>query len=144
MATRDLGRLAKHVKAHRLELYPSRLAAAQAAGVSKDTWQRVEEGEPVRESTYVKIDRALGWAAGSCFLVAEGGSPVFIDTSDARPSTAAPSAPQGKVNADAVRRAAFEAARAKLPPGTAIGDIDAFADELVEALRRSGDIEDGA
>ena len=34
---RDLARLAKAVKARRLEVHPSRLAAAKAAGVSKDT-----------------------------------------------------------------------------------------------------------
>ena len=64
MATRDPGRLAKHVKAHRMELFTSRKAAADSAGVSKDTWQRVEEGLEVRETTYVKIDKALGWASG--------------------------------------------------------------------------------
>lgn len=79
MATRDLDRLAKHVKAHRLELYTSRDAAAAAAGMTKDTWQRVEEGRPVRESSYAKVDRALGWATGSCVSIAEGGEPVLMN-----------------------------------------------------------------
>lgn len=125
-----------------MELFTSRKAAADLAGVSKDTWQRVEEGLEVRETTYVKIDRALGWASGSCLIVAEGGSPVFVDGRGSDSSDSSPPAPQ-KLSADAVRRAAFDAARAKMP-GAPIGDIDAFADELVDVLRRTGEIEDGS
>lgn len=135
MATRDLGRLAKHVKAHRLELYVSRLAAARAAGISKDTWQRVEEADEVRESTYAKVDKALGWAIGSCLAIAEGGAPVLADDrgADAGAERLSP------IDPDVVRRAAFEAARSKLPLAP-IGDIDAFSDELVEVLRRLGEV----
>jgi DNA-binding XRE family transcriptional regulator len=142
MATRDLDRLAKNVKAHRMEYFASRKAAADTAGISKDTWQRVEEGAEVRESTYAKIDKALGWATGSCLAIAEGGNPVFVQPAAGGSSaTAAPT--YQRLTADAVRRAAFEAARAKMPAAP-IGDIDAFSDELVEVLRRTGDIEDTA
>ncbi|MFM9629439.1 hypothetical protein ACKI10_17650 [Streptomyces galilaeus] len=139
MATRDLSRLAKQVKAHRWELFTSRKAAADSAGVSKDTWQRVEEGLEVRETTYAKIDKALGWASGSCIAISEGGNPVFVDSSKAG-GASAPAAQQ-KLTVEAVRRAAFEAARAKMPAAP-IGDIDAFSEELVEVLRRTGDIGD--
>lgn len=140
MTTRDLGRLAKRVKAHRLELYRSRLVAAQAAGVSKDTWRRVEEAEEVREASYAKIDKALGWAIGSCVAITEGSEPVLVD----EPGSTAPIAPASarQLSAEEVRRAAFEAARAKLT-STPIGDIDAFSDELVEILRRVGAVQDG-
>ncbi|MGW5616200.1 hypothetical protein [Streptomyces sp. NPDC003877] len=134
MATRDLDRLAKYVKAHRMELFTSRKAAADTAGISKDTWQRVEEGAYVREVTYAKIDRALGWATGSCIAIAEGGEPALIDQAAGRTPTAPAQRP---LTAEELRRAAFEAARAKLP-NAPIGDIDAFGDELVEVLRRAG------
>ncbi|MBX9392209.1 helix-turn-helix domain-containing protein [Streptomyces sp. TRM72054] len=137
---RDLQRLAQRVKAHRLELYPSRLAAAQAAGVSKDTWQKVEEGQKVRESSYGKIARSLGWTTHSCVAIAEGGEPVLADANGRSPSGAPAAKP---LSPEAVRRAAFEAARAKLP-NMPIGDIDAFSDELVENLRRAGSVADGA
>ena len=140
MTTRDLGRLAHHVKRHRLELYPSRLAAAQAAGISKDTWQKVEDGEPVRESTYAKIDRALHWAVGSCIAVAEGGTPALVSLAEATASAESPDE-RRQLSADEVRQAAFEAARAKLPTAP-IGDIDAFSDALVEILRRAGSVAD--
>ncbi|NUS22735.1 MAG: helix-turn-helix domain-containing protein [Streptomyces sp.] len=140
MATRDLERLAKRVKAHRLELYPSRLAAARAAGISKDTWQRVEEGLEVREGTYAAIDKALGWATGSCMVIADGYEPVLADDAGA-PAGAASAAP-GTLGVEELRRAAFEAAR-KTMPGAPIGDIDSFSDELVEVLRRTGRVKDG-
>lgn len=139
MATRDLGRLAERVKAHRLALYPSRLAAARAAGVSKDTWQRVEEGVPdVRDTSYAKIDTALGWAIGGCIAIAEGGEPVLID----RPGSNTPtSAPTATIDPETLRRAAFEAARSKLPAAS-IGDVDDFSDELVDVLRKAGFVTD--
>ena len=141
MATpRDLDRLAKRVKAHRLELYRSRLAAAAAVEISKDTWKRVEEGLNVQEGTYAKIDKALGWATGSCLSIAEGFEPVLADS----PDTATPGAPAASplMTADALKQAAFEAARRKLP-NAPIGDIDAFGDELVEVLRKAGQIKNG-
>ncbi|MFF8716218.1 helix-turn-helix domain-containing protein [Streptomyces sp. NPDC015184] len=136
MGTRDLGRLASRVKAHRLELYPSRVAAAGAVGISKDTWRRVEEGLDVRESTYAKIDRALGWATGSCVAIADGGDPVLVDVLPGGQSVS--SGPTGaSLSPEVVREAAFEAARRTMPTA-AIGDLDAFSEELVEVLRKGG------
>lgn len=135
MATRDLDRLAKRVKAHRLELFPSRLAAARAAGISKDTWQRVEDGEEVRESTYAKIDKVLGWAVGSCILITTGGEPVLA----AESSASAAAAP--RLSEEDVREAAYKAAMAKLPDAP-IGAVREFADELVKVLRGTGGVKD--
>lgn len=137
MPTRDLDRLARQVKAHRLETYPSRLAAANAAGISKDTWRRVEEAEEVRDATYIKVDRALGWATGSCILIAEGGGPVL-----GGPAGEVSAAPE-PLSVEKIRDAAFAAATRKLP-AAAIGDVQAFVDELVKALRRTDGPEEGA
>ncbi|PZT70144.1 hypothetical protein DN402_31435 [Streptomyces sp. SW4] len=116
MATRDLDRLAKSVKAHRLQQYPSRDAAAEAAGITRNTWKKVEEGQEVRESTYVKVDKALGWGIGSCVAITEGGNPVLT-----APGDDLTPAPPATLTAEAARQAAFEAARAKLPASTPIG-----------------------
>lgn len=138
MATRDLDRLAKSVKAHRLQQFPSRDAAAEAAGITRNTWKRVEEGMEVRESTYAKVDKALGWSIGSCLAIAAGGNPVLVDGG---PAAEAPEPVRRMTEAEA-RQAVFEAARAKMPSSTPIGDIDAFSDELVEVLRRAGVVRD--
>ncbi|MFI9154559.1 hypothetical protein [Streptomyces sp. NPDC053367] len=136
MATRDLDRLAKYVKAHRLELYSSRDAAAAASGVTKDTWQRVEEGRPARDSSYAKIDKALRWAPGSCVDIAEGKEPALVaQASGAAVDTGA--AGGMAFDEELARKAAFEAARAKMPSTTPIGAIDDFVEEFVEVLRRS-------
>ncbi|MFJ8538098.1 hypothetical protein [Streptomyces sp. NPDC093591] len=138
MATRDLERLGATVKAHRLQRYSSRDAAGAAGGITKDTWQRVEEGRPVRESSYMGIEKALGWAIGSCILIAEGGSPVLAgDASSFDSAGAAVERPTAK----AVREEAYRAAEAKMP-GAPIGEVRAFVDELVEALRRVGAVSD--
>ncbi|MFF7837630.1 helix-turn-helix domain-containing protein [Streptomyces ossamyceticus] len=139
MATRDLDRLAARVKAHRLQAYPSRKAAADAAGITKDTWQRVEEGKAVREVSYVGVERALRWAVGSCIAIAEGGEPALVDPDDKAAVLA--SAPAMRLSAEVVRKAAYAAARAKMPTAP-IGEVDAFADELVDVLRRAGEVVD--
>lgn len=121
-----------------MELFASRKAAADSVGISKDTWKKVEEGKPVIAMSYAKIDRAFGWATGSCIAVADGGEPVLVDDSgEPGPRPAAPA----PLDVESIRRAAFEAARTKLPLAP-IGEIDAFTDELVEVLRRIGEIPD--
>lgn len=49
------------------------------AGVSKDTWKRVEHGLAVRHMTYDKIESALGWTVGSCRKIMDGGDAVLFD-----------------------------------------------------------------
>ena len=137
MATRDPKRLGATVKAHRMQQYASRDAAAASVGMSKDTWQRVEEGRPVRESSYARVDRALGWAVGSCLLVAEGGAPVLADANPTSVS-GAPERPSVKD----VREELYRAAEEKMP-GAPIGEVRAFMDEAVETLRRIGAVSDG-
>lgn len=81
MATRDLKLLAYRVKQRRLELQLGRDAAARSVSMSKDTWYKVEKGESVREGTYIRVDKALRWATGSCMAVAEGEEPVEMEDS---------------------------------------------------------------
>jgi DNA-binding XRE family transcriptional regulator len=136
MATRDLGRLATRVKAHRHEQYPSRDAAAAAAGVTRNTWKRVEEGLEVRELTYAKVDKALGWVTGSCILIADGGEP-FLATEFPPYQPAVP-----ELTEEEARKAAYEAARGAMPK-VPIGEVDDFVDRFVKALRQTGQIGDG-
>lgn len=87
MESRDLERLKNAVKARRLELGLARKKAAEdLAGISKDTWQRVEDAKQVRDMNYAKIDQTLGWAVGSCILIAEGGEAVLAEPSEADPT----------------------------------------------------------
>lgn len=135
MATRDLGRLATRVKAHRHEQYASRDEAATAAGVTRNTWKRVEEGLSVRELTYSKVDKALGWVTGSCIQIAEGGEPFLA-------AAFLPNAPEPpELSEEEARKAAYEAARAAMPRAP-IGEVDDFVDRFVTGLRRTGQVRD--
>ncbi|KOU20914.1 hypothetical protein ADK52_25310 [Streptomyces sp. WM6372] len=73
---RDLDRLATAVRTRRTELRLGVEPAAKLAGISKDTWKRVEAGLKVRDTTYAAIDRALQWAPGGCVAILEGDEAV--------------------------------------------------------------------
>jgi hypothetical protein len=140
MATRDLARLGVRVKAHRLQKYSARKDAAEAGGITKDTWQRIEEGQPARENSYLGVERALGWAVGSCIAIAEGGEPVLVAAADGADPLFTPT-PTGRLSEGAVRKAAYEAVRSTMPSAP-ISEADAFVNELVNVLRRAGEVGD--
>lgn len=140
-APRDLDRLAKAVKARRLELHPSRLAAATSAGVSKDTWAKVEDGLPVRDVSYAKMDPALGWAVGSCLLIAEGGEPVLASYHEADGGTyMRTQVPQSLLPED-VRHLVVDSAMATHVNLT-VPEIHKLSDQIVEGLRKRGILPD--
>lgn len=89
----------------------------------------------VREVTYAKVARALGWATGGWAVVAEGAEPVLVGSAAGGESASTGAG----LSVDAVREAVFKAAR-KTMPNVAIGELDAFSEQLVEVLRRSGDV----
>lgn len=141
MATpRDLARLGARVKAHRVQKYTAYKHAAAAGGITKDTWQRIEEGQPARPTSYLGVERALGWAVGSCMVIAEGGEPVLVDAADVTTPALTPT-PTGRLSAEVVRKAAYEAIRSTMPSAP-IGDADAFVNEMVDVLRRAGEVDD--
>ena len=140
MATRDLARLGARVKAHRVQKYTGRKQAADAGGITKDTWQRIEEGRPARDGSYLGVERALGWAVGSCVTIAEGGEPVLVEAVNGTTSAITPT-PTGRLSAEVVRKAAYEAVRSTMP-GAPISEADAFVDELVDVLRKAGEVDD--
>lgn len=87
MAPRDLERLAAAARKRRHELgLALNDRNAKAASSSKGTWQRVERGEAIRPTNYVKIDNLLNWAPGSCAAVLEGGHPVPVSPMDSDPT----------------------------------------------------------
>ncbi|MGA4864173.1 hypothetical protein ACPB9J_16150 [Streptomyces lavendulocolor] len=138
---RDLDRLARAVKTRRLELYPSRLLAAKSAGVSKDTWAKVEEGRPVRDVSYGKVDLALGWAVGSCLLIAEGGDPIPVRHVETEAGVhAVANIPQKLLPAD-VRHIVSDSVMATAP-GLSGGKIKKISDQVIEELRKRGILPD--
>lgn len=123
-----------------MQRYSARKDAAEAGGITKDTWQRIEEGQPAREKSYLGVERALGWAIGSCIAITEGGEPVLVAAADGASPALTPT-PTGRLSEEVVRKAAYEAVRSTMPSAP-ISEADAFVNELVDVLRRVGEVDD--
>lgn len=133
MATPDLGRLAAHVHSRRLHLNLSLKRAGDLAGLSKDTWARVEHGEAVRHMTYDKIETALGWTGGSCRKILDGGEAVPLDDSSAVEIThVPPETLEGEI-----RNAVQGAMIASTNTPTA-AEIRAVNERVIDLLRNRG------
>lgn len=72
-------RLGRRIQTERARLgYSSARALAAAAGLSPRTVEVIESGKHTgrpRPGTLAKLERALGWAEGSCERIVEGGRP---------------------------------------------------------------------
>lgn len=133
--TDDLSRLARAVKQRRLTLGLPRLKAANEAGISKDTWKRVEEALPVREMSYAAIDPVLGWAVGSCDNIRAGGSSTVVEESEVDPGVTLVTV-SDSVHGATVRRVVESATIAvtNLPAS----EIRKLTERIINDLRKSG------
>lgn len=140
MTSRDLDRLAAAVAARRTELKLGIETAAKAANMSKDTWYKVEGSparpvQPVRETTYTRVDEVLQWAVGSCVAIAEGGQPVPIEPAEESGSVVFADLSSEKLSEE-VQIAVNEAAIAVTDlPAEQIRKLNQRA---IEALKRRG------
>jgi hypothetical protein len=137
MSTPDLTRLAKAVKAQRLKLFRSRLAAATAAGMSKDTWQRVEEGLEVYDSTYLKIESVLQWAEGSCAAILEGGEATSAIPVEHGAPGVVKTELSGQTLSDEELRESVQLS-AIATTGLSADEIRALSERVVQDLRKRG------
>lgn len=89
MRARDWHRLADKIRKRRAELDLSQQALADAAKVSLRTIPNLEGGQPAKDRTLARIERALGWAPGSIdtILDVEGGEPSPLAAEPALEST---------------------------------------------------------
>lgn len=127
---RDFAELAGQARARRLELGLSLTALTEQAGLARGTYQRIEQGLPLRDTNYAKIDAALDWASGSCIAILEGGAPVAaIDAST-------PVTPQLLIEEEVVGDAFMIVAvkKSNLPAA----EIRAMKDDLIQELKRRG------
>jgi transcriptional regulator with XRE-family HTH domain len=70
-------RLADAVKARRLDLGLSLRAAADAAGIARNTWTSLEEGSRrTAVTSYAAIERVLQWKSGSIEQAKAGNKPT--------------------------------------------------------------------
>lgn len=137
MAPSDLDRLAAAARKRRRELGLALTdTTAKAGGTSKGTWQRVEKGEPIRATNYVKIDGLLRWAPGSCIGILEGGEPVPVEASGAERGTVISDLPP-EVH-DAEVRDVIKLAAIATTDGLTSEEIRALSERAVHDLRAAG------
>lgn len=134
--TAPLDRLAQRVKDRRLELGLARDKAARDVGMSKDTWKRVEEGAPVRDLSYSRIEQALGWAIGACAAVLEGKEPILVEQAAGGVIATIPDALEGEVR-EAVTLATVATTNSLTGP-----EIRALSEEVMKELRKRGILPD--
>ena len=136
MAPRDPARLASYVKTRRLNLGLARKTAAEHAGMSKDTWKRIEEGGSVREMSYAKVDPVLGWAPGSCIAVLGGREPILSKPAET-PADADISRVPDEDLGDRARKV-IQLATIATTSGLTADEIRELSDRAVQDLRANG------
>jgi transcriptional regulator with XRE-family HTH domain len=71
--------LGRAVRDARVRLGMTQNQLSDAAGLARATVQKLERGEGVRSVSLAKIEKTLGWAAGSSQAILDGaGAPVEI------------------------------------------------------------------
>lgn len=133
-SARDYQRLAELARKRRGELaLPLNDANAKGGDISKGTWRRVEQGLEIRETNYVKVDRLMQWAPGSCIRVLEGGEPVPVeDRGGVQVSPMPAEAVEGQAR-DVVQLALIATAK-----GTTAEEIREMSERVVRDLRERG------
>lgn len=135
----DLEALARLARRRRADLgIAMNDANAKAAGVSKGTWQRVERGQPIRETNYVKIDGLLRWAPGSCLMVLEGGEPVPVEDMADADAASVQKSPLPQEVTDEEARDVVQLALIATAKGTTAEEIREMSERVVRDLRERG------
>jgi hypothetical protein len=134
---RDYEKLADSARRRRQELgLALNDKNAAAGGLSNRTWQRVEKGLPIRDTNYVKIDRLLKWAPGSCLAILDGGEPTPADD-----VTGAPDVQKSPVPRDVIDKTALDTVQLALiatAKGTPAEEIREMSERVVRDLRERG------
>lgn len=134
MTSPDFERLALLVHQRRTELRLGIEPAAKTAGISKDTWKRVEAGQKVWDRSFASIEAALGWAPGSCKSILDGHNPepAELAAEEVR-VTRIPKDELKRLVGDAVQSAAIAT------KGSMTGDeILALNERVIQELRERG------
>lgn len=137
MAPRDFDRLATLAQQRRHDLgLALNDKNAKAGGTSKGTWQRVEKGEAIRPTNYVKIDGLLQWAPGSSLRILDGGEPIPIGQSESSPNVNISDLPPDVLDEQA--RDVVKLAAIATTKGMTANEIQKLSERVVRDLRARG------
>lgn len=92
-----LQQLATLIIRRRTELKLNKVDVARAAGMQVNTYSKVEDAEPVRATTYTRIEPILGWASGSCLDILGGATQATLTEGSVGRATISPITPEDLV-----------------------------------------------
>lgn len=130
-----LQRLATLVTKRRLELGMDKIEVARAAELTITTYSKIEAAQPVRDTTYGKLESVLGWAPRSCLDILDGLETPALITEHIGPAATSPVL-SGDLVADvedAVQNAAIH-----VSDNLTGAEIRRLKSLVVEDLRRRG------
>lgn len=130
-----LGRLAALVTKRRLELGLDKIDVARAAELTITTYGKIERGESVRDTSYGKLEPALGWAPRSCLDVLNGASAPTLITDHVGPAATSPVTSSDL--ADDIEKAVQDAA-IHVSDSLTASDIRNLKAKVVDILRDRG------
>lgn len=130
-----LKRLAMLVMKRRLELGLDKIDVARKAGITITTYGQVEAGASVRDSSYGKLEPALGWAPGSCLDVLAGADSASLITEHVGPAVTSPLMDEDLAEGIG---SAFQDAAIHVSDSLTSADIRAMKVKAIELLRERG------
>lgn len=128
-------RLAKLVRKRRVELGMNKIDVARAAETTITTYGKIEAGEPVRDVTYAKAERVLGWPLGTCKEILDGATDAATVETSQIPGRVIVTMPQGALEDDIKRAVQDVMVGGTDLPAPEIRRINA---EVIELLRERG------
>ena len=119
------------VRHRREELKLSIRTAASEAGLSINTWRRLEQAMAIRSHNFAKIEKALSWAHGSIRdFLGEGRTPIVV-------GPALPGVQVATLPDDAVEASVAKAIIA-VADGVTAKQIRDISELVLDDLRRKG------
>lgn len=137
-ATEHRQRLAALVAQRRAQLRLKKQDAAASCGLSYMTYWKIEDGQPVRSSSYAKVDVGLNFRAGSCLAVINGtsSSVVLEDGTELIAGGAIRDFKTAGLEEEMDR--AFDKSAQLTVPGLTLSEAQALKAEMFRELRERG------
>jgi hypothetical protein len=138
-AARHLQKLAALVTQRRVALgLASKEAAAEACDISHTTYRKVEFGQPVRATTYAKLEVGFGFRAGSIKAVLDGQSDSVTLEDGTEVIEGGQITRVDPASLETALRDAVRSSATLTNPDMTLRQVEAMNERIMEDLRRRG------
>ncbi|MCX4799672.1 hypothetical protein OG497_38095 [Streptomyces sp. NBC_01242] len=129
----QLNLLADVIKMRRMGLQLTKDEAAKACGLANMTYRKVEDGQPLRDVNYTKIEKGLQLPAGSCLNILNGAKSITLDSGVVIPPPSRDALPDGLL--DDVK-AGIRVAAAQHGPDLTLRQVEKIVDLVAGRLQK--------